>query len=407
MPVYDLIIIGAGAAGLFAGALSAQSDKLRKVLILEKNSKPGVKILLSGNGQCNFTHNAAPADFVKHYGDKSNAVKHVIYNLTSDNLIKYFQDNGIDPFIREDDKVFPASMKAEDIRNLLLNKIETAGIELKYSQNIIELCKHEDIFTIKTSRTSYQSKRLLIASGGLSYLMTGTNWNAFELIEGLGHKIVPLKPALCPPKIKDFIYASLMGISFKDISMTLKKADNKKKHFQGDMLFTHFGVSGPLVLDASRYFDKGDKLIFNFTPFAKFQDFTHDFVKLMKRNPKKIIRNILSFYPIPAALILIVMQKLNIPITADVYNISNKKLDKLLEALFYFELEILEPGSYNIAMATSGGVDLKEINMKTMESKLITNLYFAGEVLDVDGDTGGYNIHFAFASAYTAINSIK
>lgn len=404
--MFDLIIIGAGAAGLFAGALAGLEHKGKKILIMEKNSKPGIKLLLSGSGQCNFTHTGLPEEFIKHYGDKGKSVKHVLYQLTSEGLISFFAEHGLESDIREDGKVFPLSRQAEDIRNLLYTLADRGGVEFKLNQNITSIEKQDKMFNVITSRTTYKTKNILITTGGKSYQITGTNWNGYDLISSLGHSIVDLKPALCPPVIKKFHHASLMGISFKNIQMTLKKANNKKKHFQGDMLFTHFGVSGPLVLDASRFYEPGDKLIFNFTPFSKYEEFLKDFMMLIKRNPKKIIKNVLSFYPIPAALVLINMQDLNIPANEDFHNINKKKLDKLLESLYAFELEVASPGSYAVAMATNGGVSLKEINMKTMESKVVNNLYFAGEVVDVDADTGGYNIHFAFASAKLAIEDI-
>ena len=373
---------------------------------MEKNSKPGIKLLMSGNGQCNFTHEGNPDDFLTHYGDKGKSIKHVLYDFDYLKLTEFMNQLSISSFVREDGKVFPESMKAEDIRDTFIREMEKTGTEIKFNQNLLSIRKEKDVFIIETSRTKYQSTHVLWCTGGKSCLLTGTNWNAFELLETLGHNIVPVKPALCPPVIKNFHYASLMGISFKDITMTLKKADNKKKHFKGDMLFTHFGVSGPLVLDASRYFEGGDKLIFNFSPFKTYEDFQKDFVMLIKRNPRKIIKNLLAYYPIPAALVLLIMQDLNIRNNADIHNTPNTKLDKLLHAIYAFELEIEKPGSFNIAMATHGGVSLKEVNSKTMESKLFKGLYFAGEVLDVDGDTGGYNIHFAFASAKMAIDHI-
>jgi len=404
--MYDLIIIGAGAAGLFAGAYAGLNFSNKKIMILEKNSKPASKLMISGNGQCNFTHEGSPEDFIKHYGDKGKSIKHVLYDFDYQKLVSWMNQINIPALVREDGKVFPESLKAEEIRDAFLKIIDQAKIELKLSQNITQILPENEAFYIVTTRTRYQTKRILWCTGGKSWLLTGNNWNSYDLLESIDIQINPMKPALCPPLIKNFHYASLMGISFKNIPMTLKKADHKKKQFRGDMLFTHFGVSGPLILDASRYYEPGDKLIFNFSPFLKFDDFQKDFVMLIKRNPRKIIKNLLAYYPIPAALVLLIMQDLDIQNNQDVYGISNLKLDKLLHAIFAFELEIENIGSFNMAMATNGGVSLKQVNSKTMESKIHKGLYFAGEVLDVDGDTGGYNIHFAFASAKVAVEQM-
>lgn len=403
---YDLIIIGAGAAGLYAAYRASLIKPDAKVLILEKTAVCGTKVLLSGNGQCNFTHHETPEAFLKHYGDQSKFVKPAVYELTAQTLIDDFSQHGIYAHIRDDGKVFPQSLNAADIRDFLQHSAQSKGFEFKNNQNILSISKNDHLFVIKTSRTQYQAKHLLITTGGKSYQITGTQWNAYELIESLGHTINELKPALCPPVFKNFHYASLMGISFQNITMTLIKTNKKKKNFVGDMLFTHFGVSGPLVLDASRYFEKGDILQFNFTPFKNYESFLEDFIKLCKKNPRKIIKNILNYYPIPNALVLMILQDLNISATQDIFSISKQKTEKLLRAFCAFQLEISELGSFKTAMVTHGGVSLKEVSSKSMESKLLPKLYFAGEVLDVDADTGGYNIHFAFASAKLAIDHI-
>ncbi len=404
--IYDLIIIGAGASGLFAAAYLAQKDPKMKVLVLEKTSQPASKLLLSGSGQCNFTHNSPPEDYIQHYGSHGKSLKHVLYNFTANDSMFFFKTLDIPSFIREDGKVFPASLKASDISDGLLKLAQSGKIEFKLNQNITNIEAFDLFFAVKTTKTSYQTKKILITVGGKSYPITGSDGSLYPLIEKLGHTLIPIKPALCPPVIKKYHYASLTGISFQDLPMTLVKPDNKKKHFKGDMVFTHFSISGPLILDASRYFEKEDKLIFNFTPFSSYEAFLKDYSILIKRNPRKIIKNILSFYSIPQALILIIFNDLKLSPSIDFHSISKEKHEKLLKALYAFELVIESPGSFKMAMCTAGGVSLKELNMKTMESKLLKDLYFAGEVIDADGDTGGYNIHAAFAEAKTAIDHI-
>ncbi|HPK40507.1 MAG TPA: aminoacetone oxidase family FAD-binding enzyme [Candidatus Cloacimonadota bacterium] len=404
--MYDLIIIGAGAGGLFASAYAGYNFQNKRILVLEKTSKPGIKLLMSGSGQCNFTHAAMPEDFIMHYGENGRKIKHVIYSLNYLQLMDLMSKMGIASIIREDGKVFPQSLQATDIRDAFLHQASKNKTCFKYNEDIKEVVFQDSHYTIKTGSDSYQAKNILWATGGKSSLIKSFENNSYSLLQGLGHEVIPLKPALVPPELKNYIYGSLTGISFKDIQMSVISANKKARQFIGDMLFTHHGVSGPVVLDASRYFANGDILSFNFTTFKNYEAFYQDFQEKMQASPKKTIRNLLLEYALPEALINLLMDNLGIDRLLNSHNIRKENLVKLLKKLTDFDLEIKNLGSWQKAMVTSGGVSLRDINTKTMESKLYPGMYFAGEILDIDGDTGGYNIHFAMASAKLAIGNI-
>ena len=399
--IYDTIIIGAGPAGLFAAA----TIKNKKVLIIEKNKTPGRKLLLSGAGQCNYTNNCEINEFLKKYGDKGRFIKTALYNFTNYDLIHFLKEKGLNSTIREDNKVFPYSYKAIDVLNVLIDSVKHAEVALNTSVEKVSHDENSGLFYIKTDNSSYACHNLIIATGGKSYPNTGSTGDGFEFAKSLGHSIVKSKPALTPVYIKDYKFNELSGISFENIKISLFKNNKKVKEFTGDFLFTHVNVSGPVIINNSRYMEAGDIIKINFTCFHNEDEFRVYFENLISSS-KTNLKTALKELNLPKRFVDKILQIYNVDEGLSCSQLNKNLRKGLVELLSAHPMEIQKLGDYHIAMVTKGGVSTAEINPKTMESKKIPCLYFAGEVIDYDGDTGGYNIQGAFSTAKLAADQI-
>ncbi|MDW7669448.1 MAG: NAD(P)/FAD-dependent oxidoreductase [Bacillota bacterium] len=401
----DVVIIGAGPSGLFAG-INIDGRKLDTV-ILEKNPSAGKKLLISGGGQCNLTHQGKVRDFFDKYGDKGKYLKNTLYNFTNKDLVGFFKTRGLDMELEENGKIFPKTRKAEDILNILLKELNKNNVEIKYNSNVLEVEYIEDKekFLVTTLNNKYICRYLVITSGGKSYPNTGSTGDGFTIAEKFGHKIVKPKPALTPIYVKDYSFKNLSGISIK-VGLSLWRDNKKINETTGDMLFTHINLSGPVVLNFSRYVNSGDILKINFLPDKNKEVFKKEVINILQNYGSKYIKTFISDLNIPNRLGEKNIEISGIKKDKICAEITKEQREKLIENLTEMNLIVDKLGDYHLAMVTSGGVDLSQINRKTMESKIIKNLYFAGEVLDIDGDTGGYNIQWAFSSGYTAAKSI-
>lgn len=402
---YDVIVIGAGPAGLF----SALSINNKKILILEKNSKPGKKLLISGAGQCNFTNYCSLDEFFNKFGNKGSFLKPALYNFSNKDSIKFFEMLGVDCEVREDNKVFPKSYKANDILNALIDKCIQNKVEIKYNSiiNDIEYDIDKELFRIKTSDVLYVCDYLIIATGGKSYPQTGSTGDGYIFAQKLGHNVVALSPALTPVYVEDYKFKDLSGISLKQISISLWRHNKKINSFKGDMLFTHKNISGPVIINNSRYIEVGDVLRLNFTDFSNAEDFKQFFEQRILSSGNLNVKTVIRELNIPKRLIDIILNLSDIDQNKICSELNKNSRKKLIEFLSSFPLRVTELGDFNVAMVTKGGVSTKEINPKSMESKIIKNLYFIGEVIDIDGDTGGFNIQAAFSMGKLAGQNIN
>lgn len=385
-----MIIIGTGPAGLFAAANIIN----KKVLILEKNKEVGKKLLVSGTGQCNFTHEGKIYEFFDKYGDKKNYMKKILKRFTNENTLDFFKKRGIDFYVDKNGKYFPKSMKSKDILKVLLDQISNNNHEIKTDSKVVKIAKNE-FFRVFTKDTEYNSKAVLIATGGKSYPRLGTSGDGYKFAEYFGHNIVEPKPALTPVKIKNFNLQVLSGTSFKNARIRIK---GKKNENIGDLLITHLGFSGPAIIDFSRYIDNDDILQVSFLNFKNKDVFKDDFFSKLKNNQNENILNILKKYSLTKKFILKILNDLNISEKTFAGNINKDKRNDIVDYLIDHEYYVEKIFGYDQAMVTSGGIDLKDLDLKTMMSKLVDGLFFAGEVVDVDGNTGGYNIQFAFTT---------
>lgn len=405
--IYDIIIIGAGPAGLFA---AANVDKKTNSLILNNTNSPGKKLLISGAGQCNITNTGNIKDFLARYGDNGNKIRKVLYGFSNIALINYLESKGIECFRREDGKVFPKTMKGLELLNLLLTKGRNNGFKLINDVEIrnIEYDAKKKNYNIKDDTGKvYKCLKLVIATGGLSYPKSGSNGSIIEALKNMKIEIIPQREALVPIYIENYPYGLLSGISFKKVKVAISSHQKT-----GSLLFTHKNLSGPVILDMSRYAKNGEKIRINYL-----NDVTNE--KLLELLTKaksgctrlaqnmiydillKISSDITKRYVEQLCLRVGIDEKLRF---ADLKKEQMMKLTDLLTKDTYM---ITGNGGFNVAMCTAGGVSLEEVDSSTFEVKKYPGMYIIGELLDIDGDTGGFNIQFAFSSGYICAKSLR
>jgi len=401
--LYDLLIIGAGPAGLFCGIHCAAAGL--SVCLLEKNTSAGKKLLISGSGRCNITNSAALDKFLESYGAATRFVKPALYNFQNQDLIRFFTERGVPLTEMNDGKVFPKSQKARDILNTLIS--EASGIAIHYNRQINVLQHENGLFHIACGTNEYAAKNLLIATGGLSYPVTGATGDGLRFAKALGHSVTETAPALTPLLIKDYPLANCAGISLKDAVIKIIRNNKIIRTSQGDVLFTHKGLSGPGILDISRYVQKQDQIGLQLSQIASISEIEKGLIAFAANYGNKMVKSYITTLGIPDRLAGAVMQSSGVAVTEILSRLERESRQKLSANIVAFPFTVAEVGGYDEAMVTRGGVSLAEVNPKTMESRLVPGLYFAGEVLDVDGDTGGFNIQFAFSSGKLAADSIS
>ena len=385
---YKQILIGGGAAGLYFAANCTAGPGL----ILEKNKAPGQKLLLSGSGQCNLTHGGSIKDFIGHYGSKGSRIRSVLYRANNLLLMDFFAEHGLQLTERSDGKVFPASMDANHILQLLLDLSRQRGWELATDCPVTDLTVQEDGTFLINKR--YESEHVIVAAGGCSYPSTGSDGSIFPILEKLGLHVLTPKPALVPLTVQQYPYSSLSGISFQDV---LVQVDRHK--LKSDLLLTHSSFSGPAALNLSRYAKPGSTLKISYisqeTPVSV---------------PPGENRQAATFFAeqtkLPKRFIAAVLQRAGIDPSVKASALTGKQQKKLHGLLTCDTFSVSGTSGFGSAMATSGGVSLDEVDLKTFESKKYPGLYIIGETLDIDGDTGGYNLQFAFSSACCAAQNL-
>ncbi|MDP4185444.1 MAG: NAD(P)/FAD-dependent oxidoreductase, partial [Bacteroidota bacterium] len=397
---YDAVIIGAGPAGLFCG-ISCANPKF-KVALLEKNSSPGKKLLMAGTGQCNLTHSGNIKDFLVHYGQHGKFVRPSLFNYDNLKLINFFEQRGLRMTELHSGKIFPESLRSKDVLEIMLESCKEAGVDLIYNSPAKSILKQNDHFIISTPQRSFSSRKVIITTGGMSYPATGSTGDGYHLSKILGHSIIEPSPALTPVIVKDYSFAECAGISIPNAKIFLFRCEKKIHETRGDLLFTHKGLSGPGILDFSRYIAKGDLLKVQLADFRNEEEFESDFLNQLHIHAKRSIRNCLAQYNLPDRLLNHILDNLGIANDDKASELNKKARKMIVSQIMGFPFEVGKLGGYKEAMATCGGVKLSEVNLKTMESRIVPGLFFAGEVLDIDGDTGGYNLQFAFSSGALA-----
>lgn len=394
-----VIVVGGGPAGIMASLSAAKNNE---VVLIERNSQIGMKLKLTGGGRCNITNNRDIEEFFDKIVSNKKFLYSALYTFSNYQLLDYFDSKGLEYKVELDQKVYTKSDKADDVIEVFKDDLKNSGVKIIYNTMVEDLIVEDN--TIKGVITNGGQKlsadKVIITTGGKSFPQTGSDGAMYEILEKHGHTITPIHAALIPLVIKEEFVKSLQGVSMKDVVISAKLKKKKIEKF-GDMIFTHFGISGPAVLKLSSYLSKalGEGEIEVTLDFLK--DKSKDEIsQIIRSNPNKTVFNNMKGL-LPQNFLKVIFEMLNI---MDIKASDLKKEDenKIIEYIKEMKLTARETLSIKAAQVTSGGVKVKEINASTMESKIISNLYFAGEVIDIDAETGGYNLQMAFSTGYLA-----
>ena len=402
---YALIVAGGGPAGLFCAIQVAESGK--RVLVLEKMANFSRKLLISGSGQCNITHDGEIKSFLMHYGDNSQFLKPSLMNFQNVDLIRYFTERNVPLMTEIGGKVFPASRKSSDLLSVLLNEMASAGVEARTSESVGDIKKTDTGFLVITDKGRYEGRTVLIATGGYTYPSTGSTGDGYEFAKNLGHRIVEPGPALTSVFIQNYPFVELAGLSFADLTISLFREGKKVRQHTGDLLFTHTGLSGPGILDFSRFIRTGDILRISFLPGIDPVKVKNLLVERIASSGSRQVKTVLASFDLPERFIRALLDMCNIHQDHPAAHLSKKDRAALIELITACPFTVSKLGGEQEAMVSRGGIDLSEVNSKTMESRLVAGLFFAGEVLDIDGDTGGYNLQAAFSTGFLAAKKIR
>lgn len=405
----NVAVIGAGASGLMAAYAAAVNGN--SVTVFEKNEKCGKKIYITGKGRCNVTHECMPEEFLQNVVANSKFLTGAIYGFSPQRTMQFFEDGGLKLKTERGDRVFPVSDKASDVTKCLEKYCINAGVKFRFNEKVLKInYLHSTIFNIITEKCKYFADCVLVCTGGLSYPLTGSTGDGYKFAEEAGHKIIEQKPSLCGLNLKGDFYNKLQGLTLKNVKLSLFINDKKQNEFFGEMLFTHFGISGPIALSASSFINRCDlkslKLSIDLKPALSEEQLDARILRDFEKNKNKDISNGLKEL-LPNALIPVILERCAIPPSKKINCITRNERQSLLTTIKNFDMLVASLRGYDEAIVTAGGVDVKEINPKTMESKLVKGLHFCGEVLDLDALTGGFNLQIAFSTGFAAGNSIK
>jgi predicted Rossmann fold flavoprotein len=409
---FDVVVIGAGAAGLLAAATAA--GRGRRTLLLEKNRRPGVKILMSGGTRCNLTQNTDKWGIVRAYGKQGNFLHSALAVLDPAGLVKLVEDEGVPTKIEETGKIFPISNRATDVLDAFLKILSRSGADLATNEPATRIEPDASGgFRVTTSRRTLAAEKLIITVGGQSYPGSGTSGDGYGWARELGHTIEPPRPALVPLTTGEQWVRGLSGVTIPDASVRLILSGNdaqpKSKPLderRGSLLFTHFGLSGPVILDISRSYTalaEGTtaQLVCDFLPASSAEQLDESLRSSAAADGKRQVAGILA-ERLPRRLVEALLAQSGLAVELRGAELSKAARQKIVAAIKAMPIPIAGTRGFAKAEVTAGGVLLAEVDSRTMESKLVPGLYFAGEILDLDGPIGGYNFQAAFSTGMLA-----
>ncbi len=412
------IVIGGGPAGMMAAITASQSGD--KVILIEKMKSLGRKLLITGKGRCNITSSLPIEDFIKNTPGNGKFLYSVYQSFTNKDIVKFLKEEGLEVKEERGNRIFPITDKSQDVLECFIKKLKKNKVEIHYNEEVKEILYKKSngentVIGVKTTKEEILADKVILATGGKSYPLTGSTGDGYKMAEKLGHTIKDIKPSLVPLEIYEKeTCKELQGLSLKNVTVKVIDEEKNKIIFQefGEMLFTHFGVSGPIILTASsklvRYKkieekmkEKNISLIIDFKPALSEQKLEDRILRDFSEFKNKQYKNSLDKL-LPQKLIPVIIRLSNIEENRKVNEITKEERRKLVLLLKNFNLNVKAFRPVEEAIVTSGGIYIKEINPKTMESKIVKNLYFAGEIIDVDSYTGGFNLQIAYSTGYVA-----
>ncbi len=395
----DVVIVGAGAAGLATAIFAARQNPSRRICLLDGAAKLGAKILVSGGGRCNVTNTVVTPDDFR--GGNRNIIRRVLNALTVEQTVAFFRELGVTLHEEEHGKLFPDSNKARTVLDALLREAESRGVHILTGHRVQQIKRSDGGFVVSTSNAELRAPRIVLATGGLSLPKTGSDGSGYSFAQSLGHSLVPTTPALAPLVLDGDFHKPLSGIS-QEVELTVRTDNTKPVRLRGSMLWTHFGISGPVVLNASglwhraRLQHKSVSITANLLPDETFESAERRLVGFASSRAKVSVRTMVSEL-LPSRVADAVLTHHNLSAQIPMAHLSRDERRKLLHALLEWPLPVRDSRGYAYAEVTAGGIPLDEIDPATMASRVCPGLYLVGEILDVDGRIGGFNFQWSWS----------
>ena len=411
-----VLIIGGGAAGMMAGVFAARNH--HEVHILEKNEKLGKKVFITGKGRCNVTNACDTEELFPAMMSNPKFLYSSFYSFTPQDVMEFFEEAGVPLKVERGNRVFPQSDHSSDIIRALERELKKAGAKIHLHTAVKEIVKESETDSVTgvilTDGTFMEGDAVIVATGGFSYQSTGSTGDGYRFARELGLKVTDIAPSLVPLKTKEDYIPKLQGLSLKNTGLTIKNGKKVLYEDFGEMMFTHFGVTGPMILSASAHI--GAKLAkapngelsayLDLKPALTREQLDARILREFEAGPNKQFKNVIGVL-FPSSLTPVMLELGGIPEEKKIHDISREERQHFIDIIKAFPFTITGMGEFKEAIITRGGVSVKEINPGTMESKKISGLYFAGEVLDLDAVTGGYNLQIAWSTAYLAAQAIQ
>ena len=411
-----VLIIGGGAAGMMAGVFAARNH--HEVHILEKNEKLGKKVFITGKGRCNVTNACDTEELFPAMMSNPKFLYSSFYSFTPQDVMEFFEEAGVPLKVERGNRVFPQSDHSSDIIRALERELKKAGAKIHLHTAVKEIVKESETDSVTgvilTDGTFMEGDAVIVATGGVSYQSSGSTGDGYRFARELGLKVTDIAPSLVPLKTKEDYIPKLQGLSLKNTGLTIKNGKKVLYEDFGEMMFTHFGVTGPMILSASAHI--GTKLekapngelsaYLDLKPALTREQLDARILREFEAGPNKQFKNVIGVL-FPSSLTPVMLELGGIPAEKKIHDISREERQHFIDLIKAFPFTITGMGEFKEAIITRGGVSVKEINPGTMESKKISGLYFAGEVLDLDAVTGGYNLQIAWSTAYLAAQAIQ
>ena len=409
MHIYDVIVVGAGPSGLLAAGRAAELGN--KVLVLEKMRKAGRKLLITGKGRCNITNDSTIGDFITHVFPNGRFLRNAFSQFFSKDIIDLLHKYGVEVTLERGGRYFPASNQSADVLQALLKWVNHSKVEIHCGYRVENLIVENNVIKgIQANGQQFIAKHVILATGGNSYPATGSNGDGYELARQVGHSIQKVRPALVPLETEGSVAQKLQGLILKNVKAVVWINDKKVSEGFGEMFFTPFGLSGPIILTQSRivvdelHKNNKVKITIDLKPALDEKKLDRRLLRDLNEYGKKRISTIFRSW-LPAVMVPVFIDLVELDPEKEGHQISSKERKQIRYLLKNLRFRITNHRSFKEAIITAGGVSTKEISPKTMESKVVKGLYFAGEIIDVDAETGGYNLQIAYSTGWLAGNS--